>query len=295
MQSYSPVSIESKSGLVQIANNIWIIESTEYVCYPPATQTRNTQNTTLIRLKDGSLFVIFPIEINLELNKALKADIEKLGPVKYLISPDPIHYWNRINWSQEYPDAKIYTLFELASQQITPDVQKTHAVDQPMFEWIEEIEPYIFSTDSELFKKALFFHSASRTVIFVKTCKHISYSSQSAPNTSKLYSHQVLETIQQWKPNCIVITNSACLYIEGRKEISNFLDSALDDLNLTPAIVDYTIDAAKLTATLLFIIPIYLFVILATDIAYPQLASLMSTFIERSTNTKGCSLIGKLY
>ena len=56
---------ELKSGLVEVASNIWTIEAKDCVCYRPPMQPRYpyTHRSVVIRLKDNSLFIISPIRI----------------------------------------------------------------------------------------------------------------------------------------------------------------------------------------------------------------------------------------
>ena len=89
VQSFRSVSNKPKSGLIQVASNIWTIEAKECVCYRPPMQPRYpyTHRAIVIRLNDGSLFILSPIQLTPE----ICADIAPLGVVKYLISPNHLH------------------------------------------------------------------------------------------------------------------------------------------------------------------------------------------------------------
>ena len=58
----------------------------------------------IIRLPDGGLWVWSPIA----LSEALKAEVEALGPVAHLVSPNPIHYLFLAEWHKAWPEAKLW-------------------------------------------------------------------------------------------------------------------------------------------------------------------------------------------
>jgi hypothetical protein len=63
VQSFRPIPSEPKSGLIEVASNIWTIEAKECVCYRPPMQPRYpyTHRAVVIRLNDDSLFILSPI------------------------------------------------------------------------------------------------------------------------------------------------------------------------------------------------------------------------------------------
>jgi hypothetical protein len=56
---------------------------------------------TVIKLNDGSLWIHSPIAPN----KNLLKEIDLLGKVRYLVSPNKIHYVHIFAWKKIYPDA----------------------------------------------------------------------------------------------------------------------------------------------------------------------------------------------
>jgi hypothetical protein len=96
--NFRPIPSELKSGLVEVASNIWTIEAKESVCYRPPMQPRYpyTHRAVVIRLNDGSLFVLSPIEISPD----IRNDIDRLGMVKYLVSPNHLHHLHLGGWSK---------------------------------------------------------------------------------------------------------------------------------------------------------------------------------------------------
>ena len=58
----------------------------------------------VIRLADGALFVWSPIA----LTAALQAEVEALGPVRFLVAPNKLHHLFLGAWKQAYPAARLY-------------------------------------------------------------------------------------------------------------------------------------------------------------------------------------------
>ena len=54
----------------------------------------------VVRLGDSELLIHSPID----LTKNLKEELDQLGEVKYLISPNKIHYWYIEDFQKIYPD-----------------------------------------------------------------------------------------------------------------------------------------------------------------------------------------------
>jgi hypothetical protein len=60
--------------------------------------------TTVARLPDDGLWVHSPIE----LTDALKADVDALGPVRFLVAPNKIHHLYLDKWVAAYPEARLH-------------------------------------------------------------------------------------------------------------------------------------------------------------------------------------------
>ena len=89
---YEPVNT-----LKPVDQNIWIVDG-------PVIHFKKvpfTTRMTVVRLGSGDLFVHSPTLLTPE----LKSEIDSLGPVRHLISPNKIHYWWIGEWGREYPDA----------------------------------------------------------------------------------------------------------------------------------------------------------------------------------------------
>lgn len=138
VQSFHPIPSESKSGLIKVASNIWTIEAKECVCYRPPMQPRYpyTHRAVVIRLNnDDSLFILSPIQLTPD----IRADIDALGVVKYLVSPNHLHHLYMGDWSRAYPDARLYASPRLALKRKDLTFYKTLSTNTPEPEWAEQI------------------------------------------------------------------------------------------------------------------------------------------------------------
>lgn len=60
--------------------------------------------TTLVRLSDGGIWIHSPIA----LDEALRAEIEALGPVRYIVAPNKVHYFYVDENTRAFPGARLY-------------------------------------------------------------------------------------------------------------------------------------------------------------------------------------------
>jgi hypothetical protein len=118
---------------------------------------------TIIRLGSGGLWCHSPIE----LTPGLKAEIDRLGPVEHLVSPNKIHYAHIQRWADAYPQAIAWAApgvrARAASQQI-PVTFQADLGDTPPPGWGTEIDQTIFR-GSRFMDEVVFFHRRSQTLI----------------------------------------------------------------------------------------------------------------------------------
>ena len=113
----------------------------------------------LIRLSDGSIWVWSPIALNDELADA----IDKLGLVRFIVSPNKIHHLFLAEWNERWPDARLYAPPGLADRK--PEVRFDAMLgDEPDPAWAADIDQVIFH-GSFAMEEVVFFHKESRTVL----------------------------------------------------------------------------------------------------------------------------------
>jgi len=109
---------------------------------------------------DRSVWVWSPIA----LTEHLTREVEALGPVRYIVSPNKLHHLFLRDWSSRWPDARLYAPPGLARKKrgLRFDAE-LH--DQPDPAWAGDIDQVIFR-GSFAMKEVVFFHRPSSTAIF---------------------------------------------------------------------------------------------------------------------------------
>ncbi len=275
---YRPIKLQAKSGLVQVASNIWTIEADGFVYFRPPLQPRYPypHRAVVIRLDDGSLFVHSPISLTPEIRK----DLDTLGTVRYLVSPNFLHHLHLGNWQDAYPDAMLYASPRLASRRKDLRFQKTLATNIPEPEWAGQVDQHIFGSNG-MFPEIVFLHRESRTVIFTDLIMDfdpeiLSRVARTTTRWNQMYRRtplgiQLLHTfgraslrrlfgeIRAWKPKHLIVAHSPWLCVDGEEEVADLLDSAFNWLNPQSSIVGAAMTARRLLALLLIllILPIH--------------------------------------
>ena len=290
-RSFRPIPSEP-NGLIEVASNIWTIEAKECVCYRPPMQPRYPypHRAVVIRLNDNSLFVLSPIRLTPD----IRADIDALGVVKYLVSPNHLHHLHMKNWSQAYPAAKLYASPRLAPKRKDLAFYKTLSTDTPEPEWTDQIEQCLFGSGNGWFDEIVFFHRASHTVVFTdlimdfdpttfsplsrvttrwnQMYQHTPRGVQFAHNFDRASLRNSLKTVRTWEPEHLIVAHSPWLCVDGKEQVADFLDSAFDWLTPKPVIVEAVMSAARISTLLLVVLPIHALLMFTVDIAYQRLA-----------------------
>jgi hypothetical protein len=130
-----------------------------------------TTRMTVVRLSNGDLFLHSPIKFD----RRLADELVELGRVRHLVSPNQFHYAHIGEWANEFPNAVSWAsprVRERArARQV--DVDFTRDLDEasPPEEWHQEIDQALFP--GGYFKEFIFFHRASKTLIFADTIINI--------------------------------------------------------------------------------------------------------------------------
>jgi hypothetical protein len=142
--------------LHEFGPGIWVSEGPVVPCYGFPYPTR----MALVRLSDGGLFVWSPIALSVTLER----EIDALGPVRHLVSPNSIHHRFLGEWKSAYPHARLYASPGLRKKRrdLTFDVDLG---DSPQPEWAADIDQ-VLMLGSFAMTEVVFFHRSSRTAIF---------------------------------------------------------------------------------------------------------------------------------
>lgn len=153
LEPYAPLNV-----LKLAADDVWIVDGPEISFEVGPLKIPFTTRMTIVRLLNGDLVLHSPVAYTSELQSA----VEDLGPIRYLVSPNTLHYWWIPDWKARLPGAAVLAtpgVQERAKRQIVVDRVLTGQVSP----WPKEIDMLVVSGD--VITEAVFFHRASRTLI----------------------------------------------------------------------------------------------------------------------------------
>ncbi|MGF1485800.1 MAG: DUF4336 domain-containing protein [Prochloraceae cyanobacterium] len=287
---FRQIDNKSKSGLNEIAANISTIEAKDCICFRPPMQPRYpyTYRAIVIRLNDNSLFIISPIPLNCD----IRTDLDRLGVVKYIASPNHLHHLSLGQWSQAYPEAKLYASPRLSSKRKDLNFHKILLTNTPEPEWAEEIDLCVFGSGKGWFDEIVFFHRPSKTVIFTdlimdfdpavfspisrvttrwnQMYRHTPFGIQLAHIFDRNILRDRLDKIRSWQPEHLIIAHSPWLCLDGKEEVMQFIDSAFDWLNPNSIAIEFIMNWVRLAFLLLIVLPIHLLILFVFDLIYPM-------------------------
>ncbi len=137
--------------------NIWIANGPKVTA---AVGFHYPTRMAVIRLTSGDLVLWSPTA----LTDSLRAGIESLGAVRYLIPPNSFHHTFLGDWQQAYPDATVFAPPGL--RQKRGDLRfDADFSDSPIAAWSGEIDHAIL-WGNRITTEVVFFHRLSGTAIF---------------------------------------------------------------------------------------------------------------------------------
>ena len=142
--------------LDEFAPGLWVGEGPVVPFYSFPYPTR----MVVMRLADGGLFVWSPIALTPD----LKAAVDGLGPVRFLVSPNLLHHLFLGEWKAAYPEARLYASPGLRKRRkdLAFDADLGDAPDPA---WAADIDQ-VAVKGSPWITEVVFFHRASGTAIF---------------------------------------------------------------------------------------------------------------------------------
>ena len=151
---------EPLNTLKPVADDIWLIDG-------PAVWVRGfpfPTRATVVRLRNGDLWVHSPTA----LTESLRSELDALGPVAHLVSPNQLHYLNILDWQSAFPNAQYWAVPGVEARAARsglslPPGQCLQAT-APEDDWAGQIDQLILR-GSRSHTEAVFFHRASETLI----------------------------------------------------------------------------------------------------------------------------------
>lgn len=158
IELYEPINT-----LKSVDENIWIVDGPIVRMAMYGTRIPFPTRMTIVRLSNGQLWCHSPTELTQE----LKTQIDKLGSVRHLVSPNKIHYAHIGTWHKAYPEAIAWASPDVRDRAIEQKIDVAfHAdlEDKPPSEWAVDIDQLIFR-GSRFMDEVVFFHRQSSTLI----------------------------------------------------------------------------------------------------------------------------------
>lgn len=129
-----------------------------------------TTRMTVVRLSNGDLFLHSPVRFE----RRLADELEKLGRVRHLISPNQFHYAHIGEWTDAFPDAIAWASPRVRQRARARHLNIRFACDlgtTPPEEWREDIDQTLFP--GGYFKEFIFFHRETRILVVADTIINI--------------------------------------------------------------------------------------------------------------------------
>jgi hypothetical protein len=115
--------------------------------------------SAIARLENGDLWVWSPVRLTAE----LRAAVDRLGPVRHLVSPNKLHHLYLPEWQAAFPEARLWGPKSTIKKR--RDLAFGEALgDEPPAAWIPDIDQAWFR-GSFAMDEIVFLHRPSRTAI----------------------------------------------------------------------------------------------------------------------------------
>ena len=137
-----------------------------------------TTRMTVVRLSNDDLFLHSPIKFD----EALASELQRIGAIRHLVSPNQFHYAHIGEWSKAFPDAITWASPLVRQRARARHIHVTFARDldpNPPEEWWQDIDQTLFP--GGYFKEFVFFHKTSKSLILTDTIINIELSKMPEP------------------------------------------------------------------------------------------------------------------
>lgn len=143
--------------LKEFGRNIWVADGPTVTA---AAGFRYPTRMAVIRLANGDLLLWSPTA----LTDDLRAEVETLGTVRFLVPPNSLHHTFLGDWQRAYPGATVYAPPGLREKR--KDIRFDADIsDGPITAWAGEIDHAIM-WGNRITTEVVFFHGQSGTAIF---------------------------------------------------------------------------------------------------------------------------------
>jgi hypothetical protein len=232
---YSPLSV-----LKPVAPDVWIVDGPEIRMSYFLGSMPFTTRMTVLRLRDGSLWLHSPTAAEPDLVESIRA----LGPVRFLVAPNRLHYWWIGEWKERFPDARAFAApgvrasarrrFAGFDDDLLPGVSPEFAAEIDQI-WMR----------GAVMTEVEFFHRATRTLVLTDmienfepdriACWHLRALTRlggvadpdgSTPRDlratfwgSRKTARRAVETMLAWKPERVLLAHGRCYLANADSEL----------------------------------------------------------------------------
>jgi len=127
---------------------------------------------TIVRLREGALFVHSPLPLGAE----LKAEVDALGPVMAVVAPSLFHHLSVNDWREAYPEAVFGCCPGLERKRSDFSWDRVLS-DRPEPEWEADLDQVFFAART-MENEVVFFHRKTRTMV----CADVIFNLSEHPN-----------------------------------------------------------------------------------------------------------------
>lgn len=149
-------------SLQPVGPGIWLADGTPVSVAGFQYPTR----MALIQLGDGGLFAWSPVA----LTDTMRAEVEALGPVRFIVAPNSLHHLFVPQWQAAFPSARTIAAPGLAARRKDLTFDGT-LEDTPDAGWANEIDQVIVRGNA-ITTEVVFFHKPSGTVLITDLLQH---------------------------------------------------------------------------------------------------------------------------
>jgi hypothetical protein len=141
--------------MLQVHDRLWVVEGEIVRFFGAPYPTRSV----IARLENGDLWVWSPVK----LTATLRAETERLGTVRHLVSPNKLHHLYLREWKAAFPEASLWGP-QSTIKKCSDLSFRTALTDSPPPEWLADIDQAWFR-GSFAMDEIVFLHRPSATVI----------------------------------------------------------------------------------------------------------------------------------
>ena len=174
IELYQPINV-----LKSVAEDIWLVDGSIVEMFMYGTKIPFPTRMTIVRLSDGKLWCHSPIELTSE----LKSQVDALGSVAHLVSPNKIHYAHIAAWQKAYPESIAWAspgVRERAAGQKIEVTFDADLEDRPSDRWHKDLDQLIFR-GSRFMEEVVFFHRKTATLILTDLIENFEPNKVSQP------------------------------------------------------------------------------------------------------------------